>query len=181
MNDSDPRTDDELVAAADDGDTSAFDALYRRHRDWVVHLAYRFVGDRDESLDVLQDTFAYFLRKFPGFRLTAKLTTFLYPVVKNLALASLRKRGRHLSDVDMLHAIPAPEDPPAASRPELASALATLPQPQLETLLMRYVDGMSMAEIASALSIPVGTVKSRLHHALSALRHDKRTREYFEP
>ena len=55
-----------------------------------------------------------------------------------------------------------------------------LPEAQREVLLMRFVDGLTLAEIAEALAIPLGTVKSRLHNALRALRDDPRVREYFE-
>ena len=91
----DPRSDDELVAAANAGDSAAFDAIYYRHRDWAIGLAYRFVGDRDDALDVVQDAFLYLLRKFPGFRLIARMTTFLYPVIRNLALQRRRKTSRN--------------------------------------------------------------------------------------
>ncbi len=71
--------------------------------------------------------------------------------------------------------------PPAkeASRAELAAALGLLEDRQREVLLMRFVDDMSLKEIAAALKIPLGTVKSRLHHALQRLREDARTRAYF--
>ena len=88
----DSRSDRELVRALNAGDVSAFDALYYRYRDWVVRLAHRFTGNADDALDVLQETFSYVFRKFPGFRLTASMTTFLYPVVKNLSIAARRKR-----------------------------------------------------------------------------------------
>ena len=65
------------------------------------------------------------------------------------------------------------------SRAELAAVLAVLPGEQREVILMRFVDDMKIVEIAKALNIPVGTVKSRLHNALQALRHDRRTRDYF--
>jgi RNA polymerase sigma-70 factor (ECF subfamily) len=58
--------------------------------------------------------------------------------------------------------------------------LAALPEAQREVLLMRFVDGMSLQEIAAALSIPEGTVKSRMHNALSALKSDPCVRSYFE-
>src|SRR4051812_10296442 len=65
----DSRSDLELVEALNAGDASAFDALYYRHRDWVVRLARRFSGHGDDALDVLQETFACLAGKFPGFRL----------------------------------------------------------------------------------------------------------------
>src|SRR3954469_9659369 len=93
----DPRSDAELVRALNAGEASAFDALYFRYRDWVVRLARRFTGNDDDALDVLQETFSYVFRKFPGFVLTASMTTFLYPVVKNLSIAARRKRTRMAS------------------------------------------------------------------------------------
>ena len=63
----DPRSDESLIEAMNNGDTRAFEVLYHRYRDWVYRLACRFTGDDEEALDVLQETFVYFLRKFPGF------------------------------------------------------------------------------------------------------------------
>ena len=178
----DPRSDLELVADLNRGDAAAFDVLYLRYRDWVVRLARRFAGNDADALDVLQETFAYLLRKFPGFRLTAAMTTFLYPVVKHLSLAAKRKTLRLVSDEHALAAEPdrAARDPDDA-RPELSAVLAALPDSHREVLLMRFVDGLSLAEIGQALGIPLGTVKSRLHNALNTLRDDPRTREYFDP
>lgn len=177
---SDPRSDEALVAAANEGDVPAFESLYYRYRDWVVRLAYRFTGDRDESLDVLQDTFAYLLKKFPGFRLSAKMTTFLYPVVRNLSISRGRKKRRYVFDEEILREAAAPTKERRSSRSELAAVLAVLPAKQREVLLMRFLDGMTLDEIARALRIPLGTVKSRLHNALTTLRQDERTKSYFD-
>jgi RNA polymerase sigma-70 factor (ECF subfamily) len=176
-------TDEALIEAANGDDASgfeaAFDALYYRYRDWVVRLAYRFTGDRDDALDALQETFTYLARKLPGLRLSARMTTFLYPVVKHTAIRIVRKRRRVLSDEEIPQETAAPSAPPQSSREELAAALRTLPDGQREVLLLRFVDGMRLGEIAQALRIKLGTVKSRLHNALSTLRNDKRTRRYF--
>ena len=176
----DERSDEELVAAANVGDPSAFEALYHRHRDWTASLAYRFTGNRDDALDILQDTFIYVLGKFPGFVLTSKFTTFLYPVVRNLAITRRRKARGRLIGADQLVDAEAPTEP-TDPRQQLAAALARLPQPQREVVLMRFADGLSLREIATALQIPIGTAKSRLHNALSALRRDERTRKLLEP
>ncbi|MBN1491533.1 MAG: RNA polymerase sigma factor, partial [Phycisphaerae bacterium] len=178
----DPRTDDALIAAANRGDVAAFEALYRRHRDWVVALAYRFTGNRDDALDVLQETFIYWLGKFPGFRLTARLRTFLYPVVKHVAAEKRRKSARYAAELPADEAVvsPAPNDGPA-SRADLADAMAGLSEVHREVVLMRFVDGFTLQEIAAALDVPVGTIKSRLHVALDRLRTDERAKKYFEP
>jgi RNA polymerase sigma-70 factor (ECF subfamily) len=178
---SDARSDEDLIAAMNRGDASAFEVLYRRHRDAVVGLAARFTADRDEALDVLQETFAYFLGKFPGFTLRARLMTFFYPVVKNTAIR-LRERRRRLGaglDAPDPPAPPPPADPGAA-RAELASVLAGLPEEQREAVLLRFVDDFTFEEIAGALGIPLGTVKSRLHNAIAALRESPKARKYFD-
>ena len=172
------KSDEELIALVNDGDADAFEALYYRYRDWVYRLAWRFTRNHADALDVVQDTFGYLLRKFPGFELTASMTTFLYPVVKHTSFAVRRKSRRFSSDDELLSEIPAPA-PKETSRGELAAVFALLGDEQREVLLMKYVDDMSLKEIAAALQIPLGTVKSKLYHALQKLRDDKRTKDYF--
>jgi RNA polymerase sigma-70 factor (ECF subfamily) len=178
MNVPDFRQDAELIDAVNSGDGKAFEVLYFRYRDWVVRLAQRFTGNDEDSLDVLQETFAYLHRKFPGFVLTARMTTFLYPVVRNLSIAARRKRRRFISDDAALELFQAA--PPQDMGSELPRVLAMLPTTHREVLLMRFVDGMSLNEIAQALDISVGTVKSRLHNGLQKLREDPTTRAFFE-
>ncbi len=181
MPEPDQRSDDDLIEAINAGDEAAFEALYRRYRDWVYRLSYRFTRNEADALDVLQDTFAYLLRKFPGFVLTAKLTTLLYWVVKSLAI-SRQRRGRAV-DLPDFAAESAADDPPSEDlvRDDLAAMMRILPPAQRETLLMRFVDDMTLQEIADALEIPLGTVKSRLHHALATLRNNENTKRYFDP
>jgi RNA polymerase sigma-70 factor (ECF subfamily) len=177
----DPRSDNDLVDAINAGDVDAFEVLYRRYREWAARLARRFTGSDDIAADAVQDTFLYFLRQFPGFELRARLTTFLYPVVKHTA-QGIQRKARRASPTnvdDVLPAIEAEDDATFARRSELAAVIAALPPAQHETVLMRFVDGMAIGEIAIALGIPTGTVKSRLHNALATLREDPRTRSYF--
>ena len=180
----DPRDDAALISALTRGDPSAFDTLYARHRNYVFSLALRFTANADDALDVLQETWAYVARKAATghFELTAAMTTFLYPVVKNTAIAIRKKKRRQPPLPDALaQTHPAPPIPPDASatRAQLAAVLATLPETHREVVLLRFVDDLSLEEIATALAIPLGTVKSRLHHALATLRQDPRTRHYF--
>lgn len=181
-NDADALSDLELIAAINGGDAAAFEVLYYRYRDWVVSLAFRFTGDNDAALDVLQETFLYVLRKFPGFRLTANFKTFLYPAVRNLSIAARRKAERYQAGEEALRQL---ENTPAAPGGGTASGdldivLASLSEEHREVVLLRFVDGLSLGEIAEAIEIPVGTVKSRLHNALQTLRGDERTRAYFK-
>ena len=139
-------SDQALIDGANRGEAEAFEELYRRYRDWVVAVAYRYTGDRDDALDVLQDTFAYLFGKFPGFTLTARLTTFLYPVVKNLCVDRLRKR-RPTVDMDSLaDMLAAHRD--ANRRRRSATSPAVPPRQQREVLLLRFVDDFSLQQIA---------------------------------
>ena len=183
QHDLDERSDGELVSAINGGDGGAFEVLYFRYREWVTQLAHRFTGDENAALDVLQETFLYVLRKFPGFRLTAHFKTFLYPAVRNLSIAARRKASRYQAteaDLAEVEHAQAPEPAVRSDATEFDAVLVGMPEAQREVLLLRFVDGLSLAEIAEALEIPQGTVKSRLHNALQTLRSDPRTKEFFE-
>jgi RNA polymerase sigma-70 factor (ECF subfamily) len=177
----DSRTDQELIASLNRGQDQAFDAMYYRYRDWVVRLAHRFTGNPEDALDVMQETFIYLAGKFPGFELTCAMTSFLYPVVRNLSIAARRKSGRFATDEAALINLAAPAiSSELHSRQELAAALASLTELHRDVVLMRFVDDMSLQEMAKALDVPLGTVKSRLHHAIESLRRDPRAREFFQ-
>jgi RNA polymerase sigma-70 factor, ECF subfamily len=161
----DQRTDAELARAWRDGDASAFNALYERYHPWVATLAFRFTRNREDALDVLQDTFAYLHRKRRDFELRSQMKTFLYPVVKHLAL-SRAQLARRQAPLDPRLDPPAP----AAQTDETSALLQGLSDVQQEVVLMRFVDGLDLQAIADALEVPLGTVKSRLHSALELLR-----------
>ncbi len=177
----DPRSDGELLAALNAGEAPAFDVLYYRYRDRVARLALRFTGNHADAMDVVQETFAYLYRKFPGFRLTSSMTTFLYPAVRNLSLELRRKRRRETSSDEPLVDLPAPHTNIGDERAELAAVIRSLPPAQREVVLLRFVDDLTVDEIAAALDVPAGTVKSRLHHAIRVLRQDPRVRSHFLP
>jgi RNA polymerase sigma-70 factor (ECF subfamily) len=174
----DSRSDAELIAAANQGEGAAFDALYHRYKQWVVSLATRMTGDPEAALDVCQETFIYLLSKFPGFKLTSRLTTFLYPAVKNLSIGMRRKAAKYMGGYAPLDAMGAPAK---GAGHDMVGVVGGWGGGHREVVLMRFVDGLSLEEIAEALRIPLGTVKSRLHNALAALRADERVREFFRP
>jgi len=175
------RTDQELIAAANRGEVEGFEELYRRHRDWVVRLALRFTHDEDQALDVLQEVFVYFMKKFPGFELRCELKTFLYPAVRNTAISLRRKSERFVADEETIADLATPELSREGDGGDiLMGVVSALPESQREVLLLRFVDGLALHEIAEALEIPLGTVKSRLHNALATLESDPRTRAFFE-
>lgn len=177
----DPRNDQELIAAINGGSVDAFEVLYRRYRDWVVNLAMRFTADRDDALDVMQETFSYVLRKFPGFELTCQFKTFLYPAVKHIAIGLRQKRRREMPS-EAAHQDIGQWQPADAGGGlgDLATVLGSLGEAHREVVLLRFVDGLSMEEIGQVMDIPTGTVKSRLHHAMAKLRADPAVQKYFQ-
>lgn len=205
----DPRSDEELVHVCNTGTAAeaaaAFALLYRRHRDFVYRIAMRYVGDRDVALDVLQETFTYLLRKFPpngeGLTLTARLETLLYPAAKHRSLDWLRRHRREvpllwdesrlpdraaaqsLDEEATAAALTAAEqgnDDGFAGTDAVTAAIARLSPERREALTLRFVDGLSLAEIAAALDVPLGTVKSRLSLGVKQLREDPTVRALFE-
>ncbi|MFG0291752.1 MAG: RNA polymerase sigma factor [Phycisphaerales bacterium JB065] len=174
-------TDQQLVDRANAGDRSAFEALYLRYKGWAFRIALRETG-RDEGLaaDAVQDSFIELLGKFPGFELRAKLTTYLYPVVKHNAQAADRKRRRKTPSGPEVERSDHDPPPDPEGLDGLRTVIDTLPEHHREVVFMRFLDDLSLNEIALALGIPLGTVKSRLHHAIGALRDDPVCRKYFE-
>lgn len=174
-----------LIERANRGDDAAFELLYGRYRDWVISAAMRFTRTREDALDVAQETFLWLMRRFPGFELRADMKTVLYPVLRNLAIARLRKqrtREKHArpyaetTQSSGAQANRTGQDNPADA---LQRVLGGLSEIHREVLYLRYVDDLDHREIAAALDVPVGTVKSRLHHALAALREHEMTKKYF--
>ena len=184
---SDQRSDADLVQTCNQGNsadaTIAFEILYMRHKDYVIRVALRFVPDNDSALDVLQETFSYLLRKFPpsgpGLTLTANLTSLLYTVAKSSAISLMRKANR-FPPSDTFQ----PDDLQAATishHPGIEPLLGELSEERRELLTLRFVDDMSLQEIASLLQIPLGTVKSRLHLAIKQLRDSPGAKKLLDP
>jgi RNA polymerase sigma-70 factor (ECF subfamily) len=182
----DSRSDEELVAICNRGDgdaaAAAFNVLYRRHREFVLRVALRLTADRELAADALQEVFTYLLRQFPppgpGLELRARLTTYLYPVARHSTLTLLRKARRFSTAEQEPDSLPAPAE---SDTDDLDRLLATLPQPQREILSLRFVDDLALDDIARALAIPLGTVKSRLHLAIKALREHPAAKKFFAP
>ncbi len=83
-----------------------------------------------------------------------------------------------MEEIRHLENLPSPAMPPGMGD-DLETVLSSLSEDHRETLMLRFIDGMSLVEIAEATGIPLGTAKSRLHHAISKLREDPRSREFF--
>ncbi len=161
-----------LVDLANQGDAEAMTLLYRRHRDWVVSLAWQFLGSRDDALDAMQSVFSDLLKRFPGFELTSSMRAYLYPAVKHHCISLKRKRKKvvpltsdHLDGVDLQWN--------RSFEGDFERLIRLLSHEHKEVVILRFGLGMSLDEIAASLDIPVGTAKSRLHNALKKLRKIK--------
>ena len=165
-------SDAELVARARQGNEAAFEQLVCRHQRYVFNLAYRVLGDYAEAEDITQEAFVRAWRGLSGFRGQARFTTWLYRIVHNLCLNRLPGLRRELLQVELLEEV---LDDPATSPPDLLEArervvflhaeLDRLPEKYRLVLTLRYLQGLSYAEIAAALDVPMGTVKTHLHRA----------------
>lgn len=174
-----------LVERARDGDHAAFRQLFDKYHKRAFSVAYGVLKNRHDALDVVQEGFVKVHRHLGNFEGTSSFYTWLYRIVMNLAIDSLRRRKtsrpveyddavRRDSDgggaddtilARMLDANPRK----AAIRRELVAkidaALAELPDYHREVILLREIDGMSYEEMAEVLDVPKGTIMSRLFHA----------------
>ena len=174
-------TENELVRAAAHGDEAAFGELVRMYENKAYHLALRMCGNAEDACDVAQDAFLAAWRGLPSFRGDAGFSTWLYRLVSNAAIDHLR-RTKHqrsqmsLDDEEMNLDTPDPAPGPQENAESLdlqrvvQDGLNQLGDDHRTVLVMREVQSLSYEEIARALAIDLGTVKSRISRARSALR-----------
>ncbi len=149
------------------GDQEAFNQLMRAHEDRVFAIALRMMRSRDAALDATQETFLTLFRKADRFHRQSAFSTWLYRVTINTCYDQLRKQKRSQAD-----ALPETNDPPDTRsedelagvelRPDLARALASLPEDFRAAVVLSDFEGNSLETVAEILEVPVGTVKSRL-------------------
>jgi len=167
-----PQDDRALVAAAQDGDRAALDQLFRRHYDRVHAVCRRITGNEADAADAAQEAMIAMVRGLQRFDGRSSFGTWAYRIATNASLDELRRRrrrpmvaGRERPD----HEPPELVDPDAGVRIEhlgerfqLDAALAALPEDFRVPVVLRDVADLDYAEIAAALDIPLGTVKSRI-------------------
>jgi len=170
-------SDTELVARARQGDEAAFEQLVLRHQRYVFNLAYRVLGDYTEAEDITQEAFVRVWRGLSGFRGQARFTTWLYRIVHNLCLNRLPGLQRELLQTEPVEEVLAdPGLSPAdlfAVREQMAflhAQMDRLPEKYRLVLTLRYLQHLSYDEIAAALEMPMGTVKTHIHRARRLLR-----------
>jgi len=161
-----------------------FDQVYERFRLPVWRLARRLTKSEEEALDTTQEIFLRVWRGLPGFRGEAKLSTWVFQIAWNYLRAHRRKMGRGLKivseDVNAAQELiasardAAPDPERRASATELLGrvqeALARLPEHYRVVVWLRDGEDLSYQEIADALDVPVGTVRSRLARARATLK-----------
>ena len=172
--------DSELAALTLAGDNEAFAEIVHRYQDRLFNTIVRIVGCPCEAEDVLQDAMLLAFRNLGRFRGDSALYTWLYRLAVNQALTHRRRKKHTLSlDSDTVRWSPEPLDP--GNRPEdrlertedrerIQRLLARLKEEYRVVLVLRELEQLDYAEIASILGINVGTVRSRLHRARMALR-----------
>ena len=169
-----------LVSLAQQGDGEAFSLLVERHQRMVYNLALGKTGSHHDAEEITQTAFLKAWQGLPNFQGKAAFSSWLYRLTLNAATDFLRQRGRHqkvvsLEDPDLPPLPdqgPSPEERTAAEedRQALWRAIEELPEQHRTILLMREMDGLSYKEIALALSLEDGTVRSRLARARTVLK-----------
>lgn len=161
--------DELLVTLAQAGDVQALDRLARRWRPRHYTLARRLLRDPDGAAEAVQDAWVSIVRGLAHVEDPARFPAWSYAVVTRRCRDLQRKRARApLVDPDAKPPDPGPG--PQESAADLRRALAALPPDQAAAVALFYGDGLSGAEIAEALGVPLGTVKTRLFHARRTLR-----------
>jgi len=159
-----------------EGDRDAFAPIYEQFKDAMHTLAFHMLGNRADADEATQETFLAAWRALPSFRFESGFGTWLYRMGVNMCLDRLRREGRRRAlgnghGADLLRragaAIRAEADGPGA---DVRAALATLDPAYRACIVLRDLAGLSYQEIAAALGVPVGTVRSRIARGREALR-----------
>jgi RNA polymerase sigma-70 factor, ECF subfamily len=184
-------SDEDLVTRFRGGDREAFGALLRRYERELFGYLHRYLGNSTLAEDVFQNTFLQLFLKIDQYEAGRPVRPWLYTVATHQAIDAMRRNGRHQAvslerareeasgqgDVngllDMLQSSgPSPLELLSAEerRQRVRQSVDQLPDPYRQVLVLAYYQGMKYRDIAEVLTIPVGTVKSRLHAALMKLQ-----------
>lgn len=178
-------TEQELVARAKAGDHTAFEQLIHDNEKRIYNLTLHMVGNPDDALDLSQETFLNAWKGLSSFKGDSAFSTWLYRLASNACLDFLRSKKRRQDTIGSAFSLDdeeAPPPPPDESlRPEehlerkersaaLHRAMNKLPSHHRQVLVMRELSGLSYQEISDVLELDLGTVKSRLTRARTALK-----------
>jgi RNA polymerase sigma-70 factor (ECF subfamily) len=166
------------IAQARDGSAQAWDILFKRYQLPLYTYAFELVHDRETALDIVQETFLNAIRHLRSLRDDGKFASWLFGIAHQKCIQRWRKQSREKSAFEEVAAeTPAEcgDDPSsllirAEQEGEFMNLLNTLPPAQRSVLLLHFIEGFSIEEIASITGAQPGTVKSRIHYAKKALR-----------
>ena len=174
-----------LVKSALNGDEKAYKALFELHRQAIFHIAVKMVRNTEEAKDLVQETFIKAFGSLKTYNPTYRFSTWLYKIAANCSIDSIRKRkidamslDRPIvtKDGDVQMEVPDysyhPEHDLAAKRQRFSieEAIEALPDKYREVIILRHKEDRAYEEIASLLSVPVGTVKARIFRARELLK-----------
>lgn len=179
MNTDDRRLINECVS----GRTEAFGELVRRYQDRLYHAVLRTVDQPEDAFDVVQEAFLNAYQSIGSFKGDAEFYTWLYRIAFNAAVSQRRKRRAAVSLDAGRNGEPTadPADDATDTRPgesleraedeaKLYDAMKRMSGEHRAVLVMKDIDGLKYEQIAEVLSVPIGTVRSRLHRARLELR-----------
>ena len=169
--------DSALMLRYRDGDVTAFETLYLRHKDPVYRYLLRLSGHNETAEDVFQEVWGKIVKARASYRPTAKFTTFLYRVAHNCFIDHVRRNKRHAGNTPIepdLHEHPGETLETATerslARERLEAALVDLPEEQRDAFLLHEEGGLSVDQIAAVTDCNRETAKSRLRYAVQKLR-----------
>jgi len=173
-----------LMARIAKGDENAFGSLVAKHQHAVIGTVGKMTNQSADTEDIAQQIFLRIWKAAPRYTPTAKFTTFLFTIARNLVFNETRKKSRRMEhsleeQQDQWHATAA--DPNPSSRPDKSleqqelrqvvdQAIAALPEKQRLAVVLRRYEQMPYEEIAEVLELSVSAVKSQLFRARAALR-----------
>jgi len=180
----DNREDIQLIEAAKQGDSRAFDVLVLRYQSRVFKIVARFVRDPSEILDVCQEVFIKTYRALDKFRGDSSFYTWLYRIAINTSKNYIISQGRHLPNIELgitdMERFLTRNVPKETGTPErlmmrdeiehiVYDTIDHLPTELRKAIMLREIEGLSYEEIADMMHCPVGTVRSRIFRARAAI------------
>lgn len=176
----------DLICRAARGDAEAFRQLVEAYQTPAYRLAARMCGP-DSAEDVTQEAFLAAWRALPEFRGDCRFSTWLYRLVSNAAIDCLRREKKHrdtgdVDDLELPDGGPSPQEQAERSdtRDAVRRALDRLSPEHRQVLLLRFMQELDYGEIARALDVSEGTVKSRINRAKSKLREVLAAGNFFD-
>ena len=166
--------DEYLAASARAGDLQAFAQLTKRWQPKLISHAYRLTGDSEIARDIVQDGWSDIVKGLQRLDDTAAFPAWAYRIISRRAVDAIRKIQKHRkinqAYASELKTVPLSSSPKETDNTPLRQAIAELPPKQRAAIALFYLEDFSVAQTAVALSVPVGTVKTRLMKARQTLR-----------